>query len=59
MNPKGIFAADESKQLVDLLNSKDDGAGILLQRLHRDALTRFCFRYLGRIEEADTQRHGL
>ncbi len=53
MNPPEISAADESRQLVDLLNRKDEGGGTLLQRLHRDALTRFCSGYLGRIEEAE------
>jgi len=44
---------DEAPKLVDLLNSKDSKAGDLLQRLHREALTRFCLGYLGRIEEAE------
>jgi RNA polymerase sigma-70 factor (ECF subfamily) len=51
--PKPAASVDESRQLVNLLNSKDEAGGALLQRLHRDALTRFCFGYLGRIEEAE------
>jgi RNA polymerase sigma-70 factor (ECF subfamily) len=44
---------DPSRSLVDLLNRRDEAAGELLHKLHRDALTRFCFGYLGRIEEAE------
>jgi RNA polymerase sigma-70 factor (ECF subfamily) len=51
--PKTTATVDESRQLVDLLNSKDQAGGTLLQQLHRDALRRFCFGYLGRIEEAE------
>ena len=51
--PKTSPSADEAQRLVRLLNSKDPQAGDLLQRLHRDALTRFCLGYVGRIEEAE------
>jgi RNA polymerase sigma-70 factor, ECF subfamily len=43
----------ESNELAELLNRKDEAAGDLLQRIHRDSLTRFCYGYLGRIEEAE------
>ncbi len=50
---KATASEAESNQLVDLLNRKDEFAGTVLQKLHRDALTRFCYGYLGRIEEAE------
>ncbi len=48
-----MTATDESALLVDLLNGKDPSGGALLQKLHHAALTRFCFGYLGRVEEAE------
>jgi len=51
--PKTTADVDESRQLVDLLNKKDEACGTLLQKLHREALTRFCFGYLGLLEEAE------
>lgn len=42
-----------TQQLVELLNRKDAAAGPILERRHREALTRFCMGYLGRMEEAE------
>ena len=46
-------AEGSTRALVNLLNRRDPVAGSLLERRHRDALTRFCLGYLGRIEEAE------
>lgn len=50
---KEAIEAPASGGLVELLNAKDPAAWALLQKLHRDALVRFCYGYLGRIEEAE------
>lgn len=51
--PKTTSQMDEPHQLVTLLNARDETAGTLLHRLHWGPLTRFCFGYLGRMEEAE------
>lgn len=44
---------DSSATLVAQLREGGAEAGVLLDRLYRDALVRFCWGYLGRIEEAE------
>jgi RNA polymerase sigma-70 factor (ECF subfamily) len=57
MNPKQrdseLEAEDLTPSLVVRLRRGDPGAGALLDRLYREKLVRFCWGYLGRIEEAE------
>lgn len=45
--------ADLTPELINRLRKGDAEAGLLLDRLYRDAMARFTFGYLGRIEEAE------
>ena len=49
----GSPAEDSTRSLVTKLRSGDGDAGLLLDQLYRQALVRFCWGYLGRIEEAE------
>jgi RNA polymerase sigma-70 factor (ECF subfamily) len=49
----GPLDEDSTRSLVAKLRSGDGDAGVLLDRLYRQALVRFCWGYLGRIEEAE------
>ncbi len=44
---------DATTALIERLRRKDQNAGAELNRLYREALMRFCWGYLGRIEEAE------
>ena len=44
---------DMTPELVTRLRDGNPAAGVLLDRLYRDALVRFCWGYLNRIEEAE------
>jgi len=44
---------DATSSLIARLRTKDADAGSELNRLYREALLRFCWGYLGRIEEAE------
>jgi len=44
---------DTTPSLIARLRTKDPDAGAELQRLYREALLRFCWGYLGRMEEAE------
>ncbi len=46
-------ADDLTSSLVLRLRAGDSNAGALLDQLYRDALLRFCWGYLGRLEEAE------
>jgi RNA polymerase sigma-70 factor (ECF subfamily) len=45
--------ADMTSSLVVRVRAGDPRAGALLDELYRDALVRFCWGYLGRMEEAE------
>jgi RNA polymerase sigma-70 factor (ECF subfamily) len=49
----GPAAVDRTPSLVARLRSGDPEAGAFLDQLYRDALVRFCWGYLGRIDEAE------
>lgn len=49
----GPLDEDSTRSLVAKLRSGDGDAGVLLDGLYRQALVRFCWGYLGRIEEAE------
>ena len=55
MNPqqRDPEAGDLTPSLVIRLRAGDSSAGALLDRLYREKLVRFCWGYLGRIEEAE------
>ena len=44
---------EQTGLLIERLRSGDSGAATLLDRLFRDALLRFCWGYLGQMEEAE------
>ena len=44
---------DPTPSLIARLRAKDPDAGAELHRLYREALVRFCWGYLGRVEEAE------
>ena len=44
---------DATPSLIARLRTKDPDAGAELNRLYREALLRFCWGYLGRMEEAE------
>ena len=46
-------AQDPTQVLIERLRSGDSDAAALLDRLFRDALVRFCWGYLGHMEEAE------
>jgi RNA polymerase sigma-70 factor (ECF subfamily) len=46
-------AEDRTSTLVSRLREGNSEAGALLDELYRDALVRFCWGYLGRVEEAE------
>lgn len=52
--PESVAGAeDRTSTLVSTLRESDPEAGALLDELYRDALVRFCWGYLGQVEEAE------
>ncbi len=47
------YMRDMTGSLVSCLRKGDARAGALLDQLFRDALVRFCWGYLGRVDEAE------